>query len=458
MNALIGSPYLRFLARLHVVLVCIVSASLRADTWKAGTARVDITPQQSIWMAGYGGRNKPSEGKVHSLWAKAIALEDGQGNRAVIIGTDTLGMTRSIYATIKERLKSSLDLAADQIMINASHTHTGPVLRGGLYDIYPLTESHLKVINAYSARLEDQICAIVAEAFEKMEPVELRHGVGVSRFGTNRRENRPETLVPKRRLDDSLKGPVDHDVPVLAAYSGTELKAVVFGYACHSTVLPIYKFTGDYSGWAQIDLENAHPGATAIFSAGCGGDINPLPRREIRYAEQYGHMLAAAVEEALMQKTEILTPTLTTAIKTVQLELDSLPSDQELEALADNPGNYRGRWAARMIKLKETGKLDTTYPYPLQAWRLGSLLWITMGGEVVVDYSIRFKKQYGAKTWVTAYCNDVMAYIPSLRVLKEGGYEGHTSMAVYGMPGDRWKPNVEDLVTEGVKELVEQRQ
>ena len=123
-------------------------------------------------------------------------------------------------------------------------------------------------------------------------------------------------------------------MPVLAAYKGTELKAVVFGYACHSTVLPIYKFTGDYSGWAQIDLENAHPGATAIFSAGCGGDINPLPRREIRYAEQYGHMLAAAVEETLMQKTELLSPNLATRLKTVQLELDSLPSDEELTNLA----------------------------------------------------------------------------------------------------------------------------
>ncbi len=456
MNALINSRHIQFLTWLCVVFLCFLPASLRADTWKAGTARVDITPQEPIWMAGYGGRNKPSEGKIHSLWAKAIALEDAAGNRAVIIGTDTLGMTRSIYGTIKERLKSSHKLADDQIMINASHTHTGPVLRGGLYDIYPLTESHLQVINAYSARLEDQICTIVAEAFEKLEPVELRHGIGISRFGANRRENRPEGLVPELRLANTLKGPVDHDVPVLAAYSGTELKAVVFGYACHSTVLPIYQFTGDYSGWAQIDLEKAHPGATAVFSAGCGGDINPLPRREIRYAEQYGHMLAAAVEETLMQKTEVLAATLTTKLKTVHLEIDSLPSDQELATLAGNTNNYRGRWAARMIKLKSAGKLDTTYPYPLQAWRLGDLLWITMGGEVVVDFSIKFKKQYGAKTWVTAYCNDVMAYIPSLRVLEEGGYEGRTSMAVYGITGDRWKPNVEDLVTEGVEELVEQ--
>lgn len=453
---LVAQPFssMRFLRRTHIVLFCFALTSIQAATWKAGTARVDITPQKPIWMAGYGGRNKPSEGKIHSLWAKALALEDAEGNRAVIIGTDTLGMTKSIYSTIRKRLKASHNLTAAQIMINASHTHTGPVLRGGLYDIYPLTEAHLKVINAYSARLEDQICGIVANAFEDLEPVELRHGIGISRFGANRRENRPESEAPSRRLANTLKGPVDHDVPVLAAYQGTELKAVVFGYACHSTVLPIYKFTGDYSGWAQIDLENAHPGATAIFSAGCGGDVNPLPRREIRYAEQYGHMLAAAVEETLMQKTAVLAPEIATKLKMVPLEIDSLPTDEEMARLAKNPKNYRGRWAARMIKLKAAGQLDETYPYPLQAWRLGNLLWITMGGEVVVDFSLKFKKQYGAKTWVTAYCNDVMAYIPSLRVLKEGGYEGHTSMAVYGITGDRWKENVEDLVTDGVRELV----
>ena len=79
-----------------------------------------------------------------------------------------------------------------------------------------------------------------------------------------------------------------------------------------------------------------------------------------------------------------------------------------------------------------------------------------MGGEVVVDYSLQFKKQFGARTWVTSYANDVMAYIPTFRVLQEGGYEGHTSMAVYGLPADRWKPNVEELVNAAAKKLVEE--
>jgi neutral ceramidase len=438
----------------RLALLFIFAATLPAATWKAGTAKADITPAKPIWMAGYGGRTKESEGVLHPLWVKALALEDAQGNRAVIIGTDTLGMTASIYANLKARLAKEHNLQPAQIMLNASHTHTGPVLRGGLYDIYPLNAAHIKRIDEYSARLENEIVRITGEALKNLEPVTLKHGIGITRFGVNRRENKPYSAVPKLIAANALKGPIDHDVPVLAVYKGLELKAVVFGYACHSTTLGIQKFSGDYSGFTQIALEKSHPNALAIFSAGCGADINPLPRRVVHLAERYGNMLAAAVEETLLQKMQPLEPKLTTRIKTVPLEYGALPEPAALAAAAKNQNSYRGRWAARMLKLQAAGNLPKTYPYPIQCWRVGDLLWLTMGGEVVVDFSLKFKKQHGPRTWVTSYCNDVMAYIPTFRVLQEGGYEGQSSMAVYGLPADRWKPNVEDLVTEGIQNLV----
>ena len=137
---------------LLVLLLC--SPSLIAAGWKAGAAKVDITPRKPIWMAGYGGRTAPSDGVLHPLWAKALALEDAQGRRAVIIATDTLGMTASLYASLKTKLTKAHNLQPAQIMINASHTHTGPVLRGGLYDIYPLNAERIKRIEEYSARLK----------------------------------------------------------------------------------------------------------------------------------------------------------------------------------------------------------------------------------------------------------------------------------------------------------------
>ncbi|MBT5845276.1 MAG: hypothetical protein HOH86_01615 [Verrucomicrobiales bacterium] len=439
---------------LRIILLLCLALPLSAASWKAGTAKADITPKKPIWMAGYGGRTKPSEGTLHPLWAKALALEDAKGNRAVIISTDTLGMTASIYANLKARLAKEHKLQPEQIMLNASHTHTGPVLRGGLYDIYPLNAAHIKRIEEYSARLENEIVRITGQALKNLEPVTLKHGIGITRFGVNRRENKPYSDVPKLIAAQTLKGPIDHDVPVLAVYKGLELKAVVFGYACHSTTLGIQKFSGDYSGFTQIALEKSHPGALALFSAGCGADINPLPRRVVHLAERYGLMLAAAVEETLLQKMQPLEPKLTTRIKTIPLEYGALPEPAALAAAAKNQTNYRGRWATRMLKLQADDDVPKTYPYPIQCWRVGDLLWLTMGGEVVVDFSLNFKKQYGPRTWVTSYCNDVMAYIPTFRVLQEGGYEGQSSMAVYGLPADRWKENVEDLVTEGINQLV----
>ena len=439
---------------LRIILLLCLALPLSAASWKAGTAKADITPKKPIWMAGYGGRTKPSEGTLHPLWAKALALEDAKGNRAVIISTDTLGMTASIYANLKARLAKEHKLQPEQIMLNASHTHTGPVLRGGLYDIYPLNAAHIKRIEEYSARLENEIVRITGEALKNLEPVTLKHGIGITRFGVNRRENKPYSDVPKLIAAQALKGPIDHDVPVLAVYKGLELKSVVFGYACHSTTLGIQKFSGDYSGFTQIALEKSHPGTLALFSAGCGADINPLPRRVVHLAGRYGLMLAAAVEETLLQKMQPLEPKLTTRIKTIPLEYGALPEPAALAAAAKNQTNYRGRWAARMLKLQADDDVPKTYPYPIQCWRVGDLLWLTMGGEVVVDFSLNFKKQYGPRTWVTSYCNDVMAYIPTFRVLQEGGYEGQSSMAVYGLPADRWKENVEDLVTEGINQLV----
>ena len=435
---------------LLVLLLCF--PSLIAAGWKAGAAKVNITPRKPIWMSGYGGRTAPDDGVLHPLWAKVLALEDTQGRRAMIIATDTLGMTASLYASLKTKLAKAHNMQPAQIMINASHTHTGPVLREGLYDIYPLNAEGIKQIEEYSARLETETLNVTGAALKNLAPATLEHGIGISCFGVNRRESKPYGDIPKLIAANALKGPVDHDVPVLAVYDGLKLKAVVFGYACHSTTLSFQKFSGDFAGFTQIALEKSHPGAVALFSPGCGADINLLHRREVSLAERYGHMLAAAVGEVLLQKMNSLKLTLNTRLKTVPLEYGALPPDEALAATAKNPHNYRGRWAARMIKT--TSKLPKTYPYTLQCWRVGDLLWLSMDSEVVIDYSLQFKKSFGPRTWVTSYANDVMAYIPTFRVLQEGGYEGQSSLAVYGLPADRWKENVEKLVTQAVNQQV----
>jgi hypothetical protein len=198
-------------------------------------------------------------------------------------------------------LKQKFGLERAQIMLNASHSHCTPVLRGALYDAYPLPADQKPIIERYSQELEAKIVDTVDKAFADLAPARIAAGQGITRFAVNRRNN-PEGSVPKLIQENALKGPSDHSVPVLIVSTPDgALKSVVFGYACHNTTLSFYQWCGDYAGFAQIALERNHPGAVAMFFMGCGADQNPLPRREVSLAQRYGEMLAAAVEEVVLQ-------------------------------------------------------------------------------------------------------------------------------------------------------------
>jgi neutral ceramidase len=456
-------------ARLVWVLVvaCLAGSLLAADQpqWKAGSARANITPTQPLWMAGFASRTNPATGKYMELWIKALALEDARGHRAVILTGDVLGFPQSIYQHTCAALKEKFALEPDQILLSASHTHSGPVLRGALYDIYPLDDTQISLIEKYSADLERKIVETVGKALADLAPARLAAGQGAAGFAVNRRNN-PEPSVPRLIEEGALKGPVDHSVPVLAVYlPDGKLKAVLFGYACHNTVLDFYQWSGDYAGFAQLALEKSHPEANAMFFIGCGADQNALPRHQIELAERYGNMLAAAVEEALLAAPRTLSPELRTTIEMVTLHLGPAPTEAELEKLTTDQMPLIRRWAARLLADEKAGKpFIRDYPFPLQAWRFGGhQLLIALGGEPVVDWSLKFKQEFGPQTWVAGYCNDVMNYIPSLRVLNEDkppmaqprwGYEGALATMVYGLPASRWADDVEDLVNAGARRVV----
>lgn len=421
--------------------------------WKAGVARVDITPEQSMWMAGYAARDHGAKGMIHELWVKALALEDANGHRAVMVTSDLLGFPKKISDNIRDRLHKQLGLTRAQVLLNSSHTHSGPVLEQALYDVYPLGEKEKEKIEAYSRQLEDQVVALVEKAFGKLEPARLASGNGVTRFAVNRRENNSSEL---NRLTE-LQGPSDHSVPVLRVENKQgKLMAAVFGYACHSTVLSLYKWSGDYGGFAQQVLEEDHPGATALFFAGSGADQNPMPRRTVPLARQYGRELAAAVDRVLEEPMQNLKPRLTTAYSEIDLQLNAPPSKKELATLAENASGWHHRWATRMQgKVHNGEKLRSEYPYPVQVWQLGDQGLVALGGEVVVDYTIRLKRIFGQDLFVLGYSNDVMSYIPSVRILREGGYEGATSQAVYGLPST-WTADIEGRIIHEVIQLAKE--
>ena len=423
-----------------------------ADGWKAGAAKVNITPKNLMWMSGYASRSKPAEGKMTDLWAKALVLEDSAGQRAVLVSLDLIGLGRDTMLDIQSRLHGKYQLEARQVALCCSHTHTGPVVGRNLGAMYFIDDEQWKLIDEYEARLKQDIVAVVGDALKKLAPAELARGNGRATFAVNRREN-PAAKVPELREKGQLKGPFDHDVPVLKVTKGDKLTTLVFGYACHSTTLSLMEWSGDYPGFAQIEVEKAHPGTLAMFWAGCGADQNPLPRRTVELAKQYGSQLAKAVDEALNAKMQPITAKLGTAYDEIDLAFDELPTREQIEKDTKSSNRYVASRARLLLKqIERDGKLSQTYPYPVQTWRLGrNVVFVTLGGEVVVDFALRLKRELGqGTTWVAGYTNDVVAYIPSLRVLKEGGYEGATAMIYYGQP-TVWAPQVEEHVVKTVR-------
>jgi hypothetical protein len=427
-----------------------------AAGWKAGVARVNITPDHLMWMSGYASRTKPAEGKLHDLWAKALALEDPAGKRCVLVTIDLVGIDRGLSAAVCADVMKKHHLPREAVLLNASHTHCGPVVRGNLATMYDLDGTQRRYVADYGKGLQAKLAAVAGDALARLAPARLSWGNGVAPFAVNRRNNK-EADVPRLREAGQLKGPADHDVPVLAVRDAKDnLTAVVFGYACHATVLSFQQWCGDYPGFAQLDVEKAHPGALALFWAGCGADQNPLPRRTVALAEDYGRQLADAVGAVLKAEMKPITGTLSAAYAEIELPFADLPSRDQLlkDTLSDN--RYVAARAKALLKeVEQKGSLRGTYPYPVQVWQLGpDLTWVALGGEVVVDYALRLKQELGAgTTWVAGYANDVMAYIPSRRVLQEGGYEGGGAMVYYGLPA-AWGPKVEELIVAAVREQV----
>jgi len=427
-----------------VVVLVLSSTPVFAEGWQAGFSRVVITPDEPLWMAGYAGRTAPAEGKVHDLYARVAAFRDPNGMRIAMVSTDLIGVPAEMASFISGEVEKKHGLPRRGLMLTCSHTHCGPALADRLKHIYFLSEEENQKVMRYQEVLNQKILEAIDRAIENLEPAELFATNGRAEFASYRRQ-------------PMAKGPYDHDVPVLKVTSpgGKTIRGVVFGYACHNTTMSFQKFCGDYAGFAALNIEANHPETVACFFTGCGADQNPLPRRKIEIAERYGRMLSDGVEEAMEGDTTPVTGTISATFSQVTLPLEHTPSRAELEDWTKNPDKYRKSLGMKLLEQLDSGKeVVSEYPYPVQVWKFGKdFTWVALGGEITVEYSLRLKKELGpGLVWVTGYANDVMAYIPSERVLREGGYEGESSMVYYMMPS-KWASGIEERIVGTVHEL-----
>jgi len=424
-------------------LVSLVCSSLWLaavePTLPVGVARVDITPEEPVRLSGYGGRRAESEGVAQRLWAKALAF--GDAAPALLITVDNCGIPDAMRAELLRRLK----LPSEQVAISFSHTHCGPCLKGALVNIFSseVPPEHQARIDRYSALLLDKMEQVARAALADRKPALLSWAVGSARFARNRRA--------------AWGGPVDHALPVMYVHSpaGT-LRAVLANYACHATTLQFNQVHGDWPGSAMVKIEAGHPGAVALISIGCGADQNPHPRGTVELAEQHGAEIAAEVTRLLGGPRRALSGPVSFAEKTITLPLAPLPDRAEWERQATGtfaPAAYLAR--KNLARLARGESLPTELPYRVQRWSFGSsLAMLFFPGEITIDYQARLKTELdAARLWVNGYCNDALCYIPSERVLAEGGYEGAIAMVYYDRLAP-FAPGIEEHIIRAAHDLV----
>jgi neutral ceramidase len=444
---------------LGLLALVLPSAPALAETRSVGVASLDVTPRFPIRMTGYGNRSKESAGVASPLKARALAFGGTKDEAlAVLVTVDNCGVPAAITEDVARRLEK-LGVARERFVLASTHTHCGPSLSGNLGFILaqPPTAEETARIERYTTELTTALYRVAADALAARAPGTLTWGRGSVDFAVNRRVLKEGKWVGFGETPD---GAVDHDLPVLCVTDPNgKLRAVLANYACHCTTLDgnFNEICADWAGYACDAIESKHPGAVALITIGCGADANPRPRKVLSDAKDHGDKLATEAERVLLMTLKPLDGPIRSALRRIELPFAPTPTIKDYAERARKPAQEGAYAKAMQARLERGETLPTSMSYPVQCWSFGdSLSMVFLGGEVVVDYALRLKKEVGPnRLWITAYANDVPCYIPSGRVLEEGGYEADFSMIYYGKP-TRLAPSVEDQIVSTVLELLKE--
>ena len=422
-----------FMKSLLIIAALSIGSLLPAEApseWRIGAAAVDVTLEFPVRLSGFGFRRAESEGVTQKIWAKALAIDDGQNGPAVLVTVDNLGVPWPMVQAVAKRLQKKTGLAPERFAVTATHTHTAPMLSGVAPTLFaqPIPAAHQQRIDRYTEKLTDWIEQAALEAIRDLQPGRLEWSPGSAGkvgFAKNRR---------------TKGGPVDHDLPVLMARTAKGgIRAIYTSYACHCVTLSNNKISGDWAGYAQEWLQKNHPGAVALVSIGCGADQNPdtgVTGDNTVAASAQGRQIADEIARRLNGALTPITGKLKTTLGQVDLAFGTPPAKAEWESLAKRTDATGYHARVQLARLARSEALQTRLDYPIQTWRFGDeLAMVFLPGEVVVDYSLRLKREFDRdRIWINAYANDAPCYIPSERILKEGGYEGAGAMVYYDRP------------------------
>ena len=404
-----------------------------------GIARRDITPELPIRLAGYAARTHEANKVDSSLVVEALAMKNATGERFVLVSLDNCEVNHAFMQPVLEKLHEKLQLGRGEVAVISSHTHSAPVLEQVLTDMGTPPPPDREHIARYSRFLQSNLVEVVSAALADCQPATFERGTGRATFAMNRRVYQGDNVV----FGENPDGPVDFEVPVLRikGTNGT-VRAILFGYACHGTSIQNgddwYVVSGDYMAYAREQLEAHQPGALAMYVTGMGADSNPSPRGLLLNAKRHGLELAGAVMSVLDRPMRPVHGPFKLAYDEVDLPFVAPPSRERLEKDAQSQDISIKMRAESYLKLLDAGQpLPDSVKLPVAVLRLGhGLTFVLMGGEMVVDYARRIKRLLAADNpWTIGYAYEVPCYIPSARVIKEGGYEPDSSLIYYGYYG-----------------------
>ncbi|MDR6550435.1 neutral/alkaline non-lysosomal ceramidase N-terminal domain-containing protein [Paenibacillus qinlingensis] len=417
-----------------------------------GTAKVDITPQSPMPLAGFGHRHGDFEGINHPLYLKVWFFEQTEASslasKALLIHADILAWSTERTEAIQSLLFERFGLEPASIILHATHTHSGP----RTLDIPdPMNTDYMEA-------LECSLLEAVEEAYQQRKPVVIERGSGECQLGIHRRKfvDGVMTMAPNE------EGLIDSEVSVIRFRSKrtNETVGVLIHYACHPTTTDHKFVSSEFPGIAMERVEQAiGDGAIASYLQGCCGDIRPaLINGDAFYrggdeeVQRLGTQLADVVLQVLRQPMRQLELGRINAESVeVQLPFESVPDAMHLQQSAEESGLV-GAWGRRL--LAEPNRVTSHIPLKLnQVTIANDLVFLAMNGEIMVEYGLFIKNLHPGGVLPLAYSNGMVGYIPTDQQLAEGGYEPNESIHYYLLPAP-FSQGIEKAICDAASQLL----
>ncbi|HUA35330.1 MAG TPA: neutral/alkaline non-lysosomal ceramidase N-terminal domain-containing protein [Candidatus Binataceae bacterium] len=429
---------------------------------QAGAARVKLEPPLGIAMAGYGRRIGRASGVHDDLAAQAVVISDG-ATKIAIVSVDVLAIGIRIADQIREAIAAKTDIAADAIMICATHTHSAP-----LFNIFATPAADAKAGDdrdlEWERALPDKIARAVVEANERLELASIRAAGARFTLGTNRRLRRADGSIQNA---PNYAGVADPEALALGVYANDGAPIVIiFNYPCHAVVLceDNLLYSRDWPGFAADEIESTAEGegAITIFLQGATGNIDPRGRGSFEVAGEHGTAAGRAVLAAVggAQAIEDAPVAFRRVPITLKLRpLDDLIADARRCAAQTEASlnNHRGGEGIQLKRLRDQHELSLTQLATIEGLEeqnrrdrrvdlarreisttltlitIGGLAIAGIPGELFVELGLALKANpLFDRTFVAGYCNDLIGYIPTREAYAQGGYEVDTARVAEG--------------------------